>query len=97
MAAFMGDYEVFSVNVTKYYSVHEWRSDIKKVMRRTGEDLVPMVFLFGDHQIKVTNSTSPSVLGHFSPMVFTPGHSSTEFSLGPFYLVEPGLLGWVNF
>nr|XP_039250666.1 dynein heavy chain 3, axonemal-like [Styela clava] len=52
VAAFMGDYEVFSVNVTKSYSVHDWRSDLKTVMRRSGEDLVPTVFLFGDHQIK---------------------------------------------
>lgn len=52
----MGDYEVFGVNVTKYYAVHEWRSDLKKVMRRTGEELVPVAFLFGDHQIKVKHA-----------------------------------------
>nr|XP_026694595.1 dynein heavy chain 3, axonemal isoform X2 [Ciona intestinalis] len=52
IAAFMADYELFQVNVTKSYSVSEWRSDLKKVLRRTGEDLVPTVFLFGDFQIK---------------------------------------------
>lgn len=53
VAAFIADFEVFNVNVTKSYSVNEWRSDLKKVLRRAGEDMVPTVFLFGDHQIKV--------------------------------------------
>ncbi|XP_076804480.1 dynein axonemal heavy chain 3-like isoform X3 [Clavelina lepadiformis] len=52
IAAFMAEYELFQVNVTKSYSVNDWRSDLKKVLRRAGEDLVPTVFLFGDYQIK---------------------------------------------
>uniref|UniRef100_H2YSE4 AAA+ ATPase domain-containing protein n=1 Tax=Ciona savignyi TaxID=51511 RepID=H2YSE4_CIOSA len=52
IAAFMADYELFQVNVTKSYSVSDWRNDLKRVLRRTGEDLAPTVFLFGDYQIK---------------------------------------------
>ena len=49
----MASYDLFQVNVTKSYSFVKWRNDLKKVLRRAGEDLKPTVFLFGDYQIKV--------------------------------------------
>ena len=53
IAAFMTSFELFQVNVTKSYSFADWRNDLKRVLRRAGEDLKPIVFLFGDYQIKV--------------------------------------------
>ena len=53
IAAFMTSYELFQVNVTKSYSFTDWRNDLKRVLRRAGEDLKPIVFLFGGYQIKV--------------------------------------------
>jgi len=55
----MADYELFQVNVTRSYSVNDWRSDLKKVLWKTGVDLVPTVFLFGDYQIKVISVRQP--------------------------------------
>jgi len=49
----MASYDLFQVNVTKSYSFSEWRNDLKKVLRRAGEDMKPTVFLFGDYQLKV--------------------------------------------
>lgn len=49
----MADYELFQIEITKNYGVSEWRDDLRKLLRRAGFDGVPVVFLFGDHQIKV--------------------------------------------
>ena len=55
LAAFMADYELFQIEITKNYTMNEWREDLRKMMRRAGEEGVSTVFLFGDHQIKVWN------------------------------------------
>ncbi|XP_055958183.1 dynein axonemal heavy chain 3 [Patella vulgata] len=52
LAAFMADFEVFQIEITKNYTVTEWRDDLRKMMRRAGDEGVSTVFLFGDHQIK---------------------------------------------
>ncbi|CAG5135432.1 unnamed protein product, partial [Candidula unifasciata] len=52
LAAFMSDFELFQIEITKNYSATEWRGDLCKMMRRVGELGVSTVFLFGDHQIK---------------------------------------------
>uniref|UniRef100_A0A2C9LZ80 Dynein heavy chain AAA module D4 domain-containing protein n=1 Tax=Biomphalaria glabrata TaxID=6526 RepID=A0A2C9LZ80_BIOGL len=52
LAAFISDFELFQIEITKNYSMNEWREDIRKMMRRTGDLGVSTVFLFGDHQIK---------------------------------------------
>ena len=54
MAAFMSDFELFSIEITKNYNMPEWREDLRRMMRRAGDEGISMVFLFGDHQIKVT-------------------------------------------
>ncbi len=33
LAAFMADYELFQIEVTKNYAKNEWRDDIKKVIK----------------------------------------------------------------
>lgn len=53
LASFMADYELFQIEITKNYTVSEWRDDLRRMMRKAGEEGVSMVFLFGDHQIKV--------------------------------------------
>ncbi|XP_078020536.1 dynein axonemal heavy chain 2 [Epinephelus lanceolatus] len=51
MAAFICEYQVFQVEVTKQYRKQEFREDIKKLYRLTGVDNKPTVFLFSDTQI----------------------------------------------
>ncbi|XP_060896803.1 dynein axonemal heavy chain 2-like [Labrus mixtus] len=51
MAAFICEYQVFQVEVTKQYRKQEFRDDIKKLYRLTGVDNKPTVFLFNDTQI----------------------------------------------
>ena len=53
LAAFMADFELFQIEITKNYTFNDWRDDLRKMLRKAGEDGVSMVFLFGDHQIKV--------------------------------------------
>uniref|UniRef100_H3ANA7 AAA+ ATPase domain-containing protein n=1 Tax=Latimeria chalumnae TaxID=7897 RepID=H3ANA7_LATCH len=52
LAAFMTDFELFQVSILKSYMVTEWKDDLKKVLREAGQNGVPTVFFFGDHQIK---------------------------------------------
>ncbi|XP_054461370.1 dynein axonemal heavy chain 2-like [Anoplopoma fimbria] len=51
MAAFICEYQVFQVEVTKQYQKPEFREDIKKLYWLTGVDNKPTVFLFNDTQI----------------------------------------------
>jgi NitT/TauT family transport system ATP-binding protein len=44
--------EVFSIEVSKSYSLVDWREDIKKVLKRAGMEGKATVFLFADTQIK---------------------------------------------
>ena len=54
LAAFMSDYELFQIEITKTYTFTDWREDVKKTLRKAGFDGVSTVFLFGDHQLKVS-------------------------------------------
>ena len=54
LAAFMSDYELFQIEITKTYTFTDWREDVKKMLRKAGFDGVSTVFLFGDHQLKVS-------------------------------------------
>ncbi|KAM9717113.1 dynein axonemal heavy chain 2 [Menidia menidia] len=51
IAAFICEYHVFQVEVTKQYRKQEFREDIKKLYRLAGVDNKPTVFLFNDTQI----------------------------------------------
>ncbi len=62
LAAFMSDYELFQIEITKTYTFTDWREDVKKMLRKAGFEGVSTVFLFGDHQLKV--SIKASDFGH---------------------------------
>ena len=53
IAAFMAEFEVYSIEITKSYTQVEWRDDLKNVLRKAGGEGSPTVFLFNDTQIKM--------------------------------------------
>eukprot|EP00879_Flechtneria_rotunda_P029009 GHRR01031260.1.p1 GENE.GHRR01031260.1~~GHRR01031260.1.p1 ORF type:complete len:208 (+),score=79.53 GHRR01031260.1:43-624(+) len=52
LAAFMADYKLFSIEISKGYGMMEWREDLKKVLTQAGSLGHPTVFLFNDSQMK---------------------------------------------
>lgn len=52
LAAFMGDFDLFQIELSKNYGITEWRTDLKTMMQKAGLENKPVVFLFSDTQIK---------------------------------------------
>ncbi|GLI63290.1 hypothetical protein VaNZ11_006196 [Volvox africanus] len=52
IATFMADYKLFTIEISKSYTVVEWRDDLKRVLRQAGGAAQPTVFLFSDTQLK---------------------------------------------
>jgi dynein heavy chain len=52
LAGFILKYDIFQIELTKSYSINDWKEDLKKVMRLAGMQNRPTVFLFNDIQIK---------------------------------------------
>lgn len=52
LAAFIANYQLFSIEVNKSYSLANWRADLKKVLKVAGADQKQVVFLFTDLQVK---------------------------------------------
>ena len=52
LAAHLADMDVFSIEVSKTYSLVDWREDLKTVLRMAGAQGKSTVFLFADTQIK---------------------------------------------
>ena len=52
ISAFIADYELIQIEITKNYGKNEWRDDIKRIFMKSGGEGKPTVFLFSDNQIK---------------------------------------------
>lgn len=52
LATFITDYTLFQIELTKNYSMSDWREDLKCLMLKTGVEGKNLVFLFTDSQIK---------------------------------------------
>uniref|UniRef100_A0A667IFD0 Dynein axonemal heavy chain 3 n=1 Tax=Lynx canadensis TaxID=61383 RepID=A0A667IFD0_LYNCA len=52
LSTFMNSYELYQIEITKNYSTHDWREDLKKIMLQVGVATKSTVFLFADNQIK---------------------------------------------
>ena len=52
LAAHMADDELFQIELSRSYTMFEWREDVKRILRRATETEQHGVFLFTDTQIK---------------------------------------------
>ncbi|KAL8008233.1 putative dynein heavy chain region D6 P-loop domain, dynein heavy chain, domain-2 [Plasmopara halstedii] len=52
LAAFIVDFDLQQIEISKNYTMNEWREDLKTVLRSAGTGARPVVFLFSDTQIK---------------------------------------------
>ncbi|XP_069555861.1 dynein axonemal heavy chain 3 [Brachyistius frenatus] len=52
LATFISDYVLFQIELTKNYSMSDWRDDLKRIMLKAGIEGKILVFLFNDSQIK---------------------------------------------
>lgn len=52
LGTFINDYVLFQIELTKNYSMSDWRDDLKKIMLKAGIEGKSLVFLFSDSQIK---------------------------------------------
>ncbi|KAI9090456.1 dynein heavy chain and region D6 of dynein motor-domain-containing protein [Phlyctochytrium arcticum] len=50
LAAYLADYDVFQVEISKNYNVQAWHEDLKKLYKAAGGQGKPTVFLFSDTQ-----------------------------------------------
>ena len=52
LGTFINDYELFQIELTRTYSMSDWRDDVKRLMLKTGVEGKRTVFLFSDGQVK---------------------------------------------
>nr|XP_036848129.1 dynein heavy chain 3, axonemal [Manis javanica] len=52
LSTFMNSYALYQIEITKNYSGHDWREDLKKIMLQVGVATKTTVFLFTDNQIR---------------------------------------------
>jgi dynein heavy chain len=75
LASFLGEFECFSIEITKQYKHVSFREDLKKMYEKTGVKAAPLSFLFSDTEI-VTESFLEDVSNILSsgevPNLYTP-------------------------
>ena len=52
LATFIQDYDCFQLEMTRTYSLSDWKDDMKKLLMKAGCEGKPTMFLFGDSQVK---------------------------------------------
>lgn len=52
LATFIADYEYFQIEMSKNYSMNDWRGDIKNLLKKAGFMGKNTVFFLADHQVK---------------------------------------------
>lgn len=52
IAAFMAEFDVFTIEISKSYTKVEWYEDLRRVLKLAGADGKTTVFLFSDTQLK---------------------------------------------
>ncbi|VEN56386.1 unnamed protein product, partial [Callosobruchus maculatus] len=52
LAASMAESTIFEIEIGRTYGISDWREDLKRLLLKAGCDGKPIVFLFGDTQIK---------------------------------------------
>jgi len=52
LAAYIAEYELFQIEVSKKYTTNDWKNDMKTLLKKAGDSGMNMVFLFSDYQIK---------------------------------------------
>uniref|UniRef100_A0A8C4E4W3 AAA+ ATPase domain-containing protein n=1 Tax=Dicentrarchus labrax TaxID=13489 RepID=A0A8C4E4W3_DICLA len=52
LGTYISDYVLFQIELTKSYSMSDWRDDLKRIMLKAGIEGKSLVFLFNDSQIK---------------------------------------------
>lgn len=55
LASHICDYDVFQVEITQQYGQHEWREDIKTILKKATATELHSTFFFSDMQIKEEN------------------------------------------
>ena len=51
-AAYMSDYRLMQIELTKTYAFTDWREDLKRILREAGTFHRPVVFMLEDNQIR---------------------------------------------
>ncbi|KAL5267409.1 hypothetical protein ACHWQZ_G004450 [Mnemiopsis leidyi] len=52
LATHVGDYQLFQIEISKNYTVQDWRGDLRSLLFKAGAAGEPTTFLFNDNQIK---------------------------------------------
>ncbi len=51
LAAFLGEMELFSLDMQSGYKWDDWRSDLRSLLKKSGLENIPTVFVLPDFQL----------------------------------------------